>query len=186
MFTALFETTYPQVMAFARRRSSTLADAEEVVSETFIVAWRRMDDLPNAEDERAAWLLGVARRVLANQRRSTSRRGYLMDRLRSRATTAAANADAEVSPVVEALHELRREDQEILRLRAWEGLTHAEIAVVMGITENAAAIRLHRARKRLAARMRDHQDSVKGTARIRTWIGWKGSAANLNEREDAR
>src|SRR4029077_9310190 len=122
-------------------------DAEDVVSATFTVAWRRISDKPSAEFE-LPWLYAIAARVLANQRRSLRRLGALRSRLRE-LPAPARDERSDLPEVVAALKQLRRDDQEILRLAAWEGLTGAELAVALDCSENAAAIRLHRARKRL-------------------------------------
>ena len=135
------------VLAYALRRTEQRTDAEDVVSSTFAVAWRRFEDKPGAEFE-LPWLYAIAARVLANQRRSLRRLAALRSRLRE--LPAPARDDrSDLPEVVTALRQLRRDDQEILRLAAWEGLTGAELAVALDCTENAAAIRLHRARKRL-------------------------------------
>lgn len=159
-FGALFEGTHRALLGYALRRVVDPADAADVVAETFLVAWRRIDDVP-VGDEARPWLFGVARRVLANWHRGERRRLALADRLRE------SLAEAVVEPVVEpasavedrvgdverALAGLGPDDQEILRLTAWEELAHDEIAVVLGISRGAVRVRLHRARRRLAERM---------------------------------
>ncbi len=146
-FRRLWADHHRHVLAYALRRTEQRTDAEDVVSSTFAVAWRRFGDRPAAEFE-LPWLYAIAARVLANQRRSLRRLAALRSRLRD--VPAPANAEPSHLPeVVVALKHLRRDDQEILRLAAWEGLTGAELAVALDCTENAAAIRLHRARKRL-------------------------------------
>ena len=149
-FRRLFAEHNRQVLAYALRRCDQRVDAEDVVAGTFAVAWRRFADAPD-EELRLAWLYAIAARVLANQRRSLRRLAAL--RLRVRAVPVAAHEDVELQDVVAALKQLRREDQEVLRLAAWEGLTNAELAVALGCSENAATIRLHRARKRLAEQL---------------------------------
>lgn len=139
------------MLAYALRRCDSQADAQDVLAETFVVAWRRLEVVP-ADDRAILWLYAVARRVLANQRRGQKRRYQLTTRLRSvRADTGEADAECrdEVHSVITALAQLHRKDREILRLAAWEGLSHAEIGAVLGCSENASAIRLHRARQRL-------------------------------------
>jgi RNA polymerase sigma-70 factor (ECF subfamily) len=90
--------------------------------------------------------------VLANQRRSARR--LLALRLRLRELPAAPQPErSDLADVIAALRELRPEEQEVLRLAAWEGLTNAELAVALNCSENAATIRLHRARKRLAEQL---------------------------------
>jgi RNA polymerase sigma-70 factor (ECF subfamily) len=146
-FRRLFADYNRHVLAYALRRTEQRSDAEDVVSSTFAVAWRRWSDKPSAEFE-LPWLYAIAARVLANQRRSLRRLAALRSRLRE-APAPARDERSDLREVVAALKQLRRDDQEILRLAAWEGLTGAELAVALGCTENAAAIRLHRARQRL-------------------------------------
>ena len=119
--------------------------AQDVVAETFTVAWRRLDKVP---EKPLPWLYGVARRVLANQRRSTRRLTSLRRKLEPDADTAPELADPELAAALRALPAI---DREILALVAWEGLTAAEAAVVLDCTSTAARLRLHRARARLAA-----------------------------------
>jgi RNA polymerase sigma-70 factor (ECF subfamily) len=150
-FRRLWADHHRQVLAYALRRCDQRSDAEDVVSGTFTVAWRRFADAP-AEELRLPWLYAIAARVLANQRRSARR--LLALRLRLRELPEPPQAErSELPEVVAALRELRVEEQEVLRLAAWEGLTNAEIAFALGCSENAATIRLHRARKRLAEQL---------------------------------
>lgn len=150
-FQRLFAAYNRQVLAYALRRCDQRTDAEDVVAGTFAVAWRRFADAP-AEELRLPWLYAIAARVLANQRRSARR--LLALRLRLRELPAAPPAErSDLPEVLAAVRELRPEEQEVLRLAAWEGLTNAELAIALGCTENAATIRLHRARKRLAEQL---------------------------------
>jgi RNA polymerase sigma-70 factor (ECF subfamily) len=126
-----------------------VADAEDAVAETFLVAWRRLDDMPTG-DEALPWLYGACRRVLANQRRANDRRHRLIDRLRRHRPLAIGPDPDEPGPAIAALAMLREDERELLRLVAWEELTHGQIAIALGITPNAVAIRLHRARNRFA------------------------------------
>ena len=118
------------------------------MAETFLVAWRRLDDVPA---EPRAWLLGVARKVIAGQFRSQTRRDALATRLeaeRAGSSDLAATV-ADRDEVLAAFAALRERDREVLRLVAWDGLDAAEAAAVLGVTRLAFAVRLHRARRRL-------------------------------------
>jgi RNA polymerase sigma factor (sigma-70 family) len=148
-FRSLFEHHYPQIEAYARRRCARPSDADDVVAETFTVAWRRFHDIPA---EPLPWLYGVARKVLANQRRGQRRWTSLIDRLRREPGDTETPSDSG-EPVRLALARLRAADQELLRLSAWEELTPQQIATVLGISANAASIRLHRARRQLATEL---------------------------------
>lgn len=153
-FRRLFDDHYRIVMAFALRRSRSAEDANDVTSETFAIAWRRLDHVPEDRDGQVSWLLATARRVLANVHRSNRRRQALQDRVEadSGAPTArdVGEAATEGDLVRAALDELGDVDREILRLAAWEDLPHAQIAEVLDLTVSAVSVRLHRARGRLA------------------------------------
>lgn len=147
-FDALFTEYQRAVLAYAMRRTPTLADAEDAASETFTIAWRKFDSVP--VDAALPWLYAVARRVLANQRRGSGRRERLASLLKVEddvATPVRVGEDLDGAAFV-ALSSLSPADQEILRLVAWEELGNQEIAQVLGISANAVAIRLHRARAR--------------------------------------
>jgi RNA polymerase sigma factor (sigma-70 family) len=153
---ARFERLYAEhgraVLAYAVRRASDAQDAADVVADTFLVAWRRLDDVPG--EAARLWLYGVARNVLANQQRSERRRQRLGERLRRELPAALEGVAAPVSQtgaVGAALARLGPEDHEVLRLAGWEELSPGEIAVVLGIGQVAVRSRLHRARRRLRA-----------------------------------
>jgi RNA polymerase sigma-70 factor (ECF subfamily) len=117
-----------------------------VVADTFLVAWRRLNEMPVGDGE-LPWLLAVARRALANQRRGRLRAARLSGRLA--AEPALTRSDDEHG-VLDALSRLRPLDREVLLLSAWEELSHRQIAEVFGCSENAVALRLRRARNNLA------------------------------------
>jgi RNA polymerase sigma-70 factor (ECF subfamily) len=157
-FQRLFAAYNRHVLAYALRRCDQRTDAEDVVSGTFTVAWRRFADAP-PDDLRLAWLYAIAARVLANQRRSARRLLALRSRLRELPAPAPPER-SDLPEVIAALRELRPEEQEVLRLAAWEGLTTAQLAVALDCSENAATIRLHRARKRLAEQLLKEEPSA--------------------------
>lgn len=165
-FEAVFEAHHRRAFAYALRRTASEADAEDVVAETFAVAWRRVADLPPTE-RALPWLLGVARRVAANHRRGARRWLGLLERLR--AEPQVIQGPAPETRATEALARLRPDDRELLRLLAWDGLSQAEAGEVLGISANAVAIRLHRARRRFAdALAAIETDDAKGSAASRT------------------
>lgn len=153
-FRRLFDDHYRIVMAFALRRTSAADDANDVTSETFAVAWRRLDDVPEDRDGQVSWLLATARRVLANVHRSTRRRHALQSRVEADSglptTRDIGESASEVDLVRTALAELGDVDREILHLTAWEELPHAQIAQILDLSVSAVSVRLHRARGRLA------------------------------------
>lgn len=154
-FRLIFDQQRRAVLAYVLRRVDDPEDAADAVAETFLVAWRRLDDVPRGNGARP-WLLGVARRVLANQRRGARRHIGLADRLgRELATQIPAVADTSETDLLvrRALASLSDDDREILLLAGWEGLSPAEIAVAAGLSSVAARSRLHRARRRFQAEL---------------------------------
>jgi RNA polymerase sigma factor (sigma-70 family) len=149
---ALFTSHAAQVFAFASRRT-TRVEAEDVVSETFLVAWRRLDDVP---EHALPWLLAVARRSLANRRRSESRQSAVRSRLGPEERDPGAMpepADADVNIVLHALAELPPAERDAITLLAWDGLTPDEAATVLGCSRATFYVRVHRARRKLSRRL---------------------------------
>ena len=149
----MFRANYPLVRAYALRRAAPDA-AQDVVADTFLVAWRRLDEVP---DEAIPWLYGVARRVLANQRRSAGRSEALEQRIADAPTARESHdpgermADAELMRL--AMGRLSDRSRESLMLVAWDGLSGAGAARAAGCSRATFAVRLHRARARLAAEL---------------------------------
>ncbi|HUJ07853.1 MAG TPA: RNA polymerase sigma factor [Streptosporangiaceae bacterium] len=162
-FEAIYATNCVPILGYALRRTANGDDAADVVAETFLTAWRRLDDVPPGGEARL-WLYGVARNVLANHRRGERRRSELADRLRLDLAAAgrdrgypdpAAADGTDLAAVAAAFRCLPEADRELLALVGWEGLDHGQIAAVLGCSRNAVRIRLHRARSRFAAAMAD-------------------------------
>jgi RNA polymerase sigma factor (sigma-70 family) len=152
-FEALYEALYDDLLRYALRRVAQPADAADVVAETWIVAWRRRDQMPSG-DQRRLWLFGVIRRVLANQRRGQLRRNQLADRLRADLPPAVEEPQSGLDErVSRALGRLSPRDRDVLSMLAWEQLRPEEIAAVMGCSPAAARVRIHRARRRLRAEL---------------------------------
>ncbi|MGX6600915.1 RNA polymerase sigma factor [Micromonosporaceae bacterium Da 78-11] len=146
-FTDLYATHQVAVTRYGLRRLAGADSAGELAQEVFIVAWRRRQDVP---DQALPWLYGVARRLLANQRRT--RRPVPSPEV-DIAVAGGADLVTTVADLRVALTTLTEDDQEILRLVGWEELTVAEAAVVVGCSRATAAVRLHRVRRRLGAAM---------------------------------
>jgi RNA polymerase sigma-70 factor, ECF subfamily len=148
-FGDLWERHAAAVLRYARRRVPD-AEVDEVVAETFLVAWRRLDDIPGFA---LPWLLGVARGVSANQHRSARRRAALHLRLTEDHTSdwrhPTASSAERADQVKSALADMRESDRELLTLIAWDGLTHEQAAEALGCSRGTFAVRLHRARRRL-------------------------------------
>lgn len=132
---------YEPLQRYLRRRVDA-ATADDVLSDALLVLWRRLGDVPG--DAALAWSYGVARRCLANALRGAARQERLVERL-----SHAPPPPADDPVLEEAVSRLPDADRELLRLWAWEQLPPREIALVLGISPNAASIRLHRATKKL-------------------------------------
>jgi RNA polymerase sigma factor (sigma-70 family) len=150
-FSSLFVSHYDDVLGFCIRRTDR-AEADDIASEVFAVAWRRIDEL---EWETARpWLFGIARGVLANQQRSALRRGRLREKISALPTESSDLPDVVVirreqdQEVIAALSSLKESDSAILMLSVWEELTAPEISIVLNISTSAAEQRLHRAKQR--------------------------------------
>ena len=154
-FRRLYESHYPDVLAYCLRRTGR-NDAHDATSEVFLIAWRKIDELPEIDRVRS-WLFGIAYRVLGHQWRSRSRYG----RLKRKVAVTSQGSEPGPEPVVvrraenrrllDAARRLRPGDQEILRLAGWEEMARVDIAEILGISVAAVDQRFHRAKQRLAA-----------------------------------
>jgi RNA polymerase sigma factor (sigma-70 family) len=151
-FEQLFRDTRTDLLAYIVRRSQSVEDAADVLAETYLVAWQKLDAIPTGERARL-WLFGVARNLLlkgASRRRS---RHALVERLagelRSAHPPQATVEDERSAALRAALATLPEREREIVMLTAWEGLTPKQIAAVTGTPVNVVRVRLHRARARL-------------------------------------
>lgn len=153
-FTELYRSHYPAVLRFVRRRARE-ADVDDIVSETFLTAWQRQEQMAAAP---LPWLYRTARNVMLNANRAAGRQEGLAVRI------ASLREDEPADPIIrfEQQHDLAPVwsrldplDQEILALQVWEGLNGKEAASVLGISRAAGAMRATRARRRLAAALDD-------------------------------
>jgi RNA polymerase sigma-70 factor (ECF subfamily) len=152
-FADLYRENARGVLGYALRRSMDPDDAADVVAETFLIAWRRLAEVPS-DNKARLWLYGTARHVLANQDRGARRRDRLTERLRGELCRELPAAQPEEESVfLQALAGLKDMDRELLMLIGWEELTPTEAAEVLGISPFAARTRLHRARRRLRGRL---------------------------------
>jgi RNA polymerase sigma-70 factor (ECF subfamily) len=147
-----------RVLAYALRRVPK-EDAKDVVAETFLVAWRRLEQVPA---EPVPWFLSVARNVISTKLRSDRRRSNLQSRLEATSGdlpySDPANRLDERQRLAEGFRLLTETDREILMLLAWDGLSIREAAAVLGCTPASCSVRLHRARERLEAHMQQESD----------------------------
>ncbi|WP_344977736.1 CU044_5270 family protein [Streptosporangium fragile] len=155
-FTGLYDRHYRGVLGYALLRAEH-GVAEDVSSETFLIAWRRLDELP---DPPLPWLLGVTRNLLAKQRDSRHRRQALVDRIAALTTSQdhliwdIAEHVVDRDTALAVLAALPEQDVEVMALATWHGLPPDQAATVMGCSTRTYNVRLHRARKRLGRALR--------------------------------
>ena len=157
LFDRIFALHQEHIRRFCLRRLPA-SDVNDAVSEVFVVAWRKIDRSPNP-DEALPWLYGIARNVVANSTRSRLRLGRLRMKMSGLPHDTSVSPERQVvrreedQEVLDALKRLRPADREVLRLKVWEELTNTEIGAILDVTPNAVAVRLSRARNRLAAKL---------------------------------
>jgi RNA polymerase sigma factor (sigma-70 family) len=150
-FDALFNENIADIDAYCRWRAGSPSDAQDAAGEVFLIAWRRLDEVPRGKDARP-WLYATARRVMANRARANARRRRLHEKLGAQPVAASSGEDDPlVARVQDALSTLGPRDREVLLLAEREGLTAAEIAAVVHRPAVTVRGRLHRARRRFRA-----------------------------------
>jgi RNA polymerase sigma-70 factor, ECF subfamily len=147
-FRRLAELVHEPLHRYALRRVDP-ADVDDIVADTLLVLWRRLEDVPAGAE--LPWCYNVARNCVANLQRSAARRERLVLRL---ATEPPTSVDEPAPDVEAALAALPAKDREVVLLWAWEGLAPREIAIALGTSANAVSLRLSRAKRRLKSHLR--------------------------------
>lgn len=153
-FTLLYETHYQAILAYLLRRLDTTAMAQDLAEDVFLVAWRKLAQVPVGEDS-LYWLYAVARKTLGNHIRKTATRARIAPHLPEPNPDAAAQPEEqlvrneEARAVTGAVANLRDRDQELIRLAYWDELPHAVIGNLLGVPRSTVDVRLHRAIRRL-------------------------------------
>jgi RNA polymerase sigma factor (sigma-70 family) len=156
-FERVYQDCYAAVQRYAARRVAPEA-VQDVVADTFMTAWRRYGEL---DGEPLPWLLGIARRTAANQRRGGARREALHERLSGeQRPSAEARLGGGDPHLATALATLAERDREALMLVAWDGLEHRVAATVMGCSTGAFTVRVHRARRKLERALARQETSL--------------------------
>jgi len=180
-FRAAFEEHYRAVARFVRTRGHGSADAEDIIAGTFEVAWRRMDKLPEGR-EALPWLLGVARNLSRNARRKSQREASFVNEL---STTTVPWSELPIedraasAEVMAALAQLKPVDRDLILLVAWDELTPSEAGQVLGLRAVTARSRLHRARQRMSALLKESEASAPGSPP-------DSSSTSVSPQEDGR
>lgn len=149
-FEALYRTHAPEILGYLRRRGAG-EDAQDLLADTFLTAWRRREDLPEATLRRA-WLFGTARRLLMALHRGTQAAALAAaTHARLTADAASPSGDSATEVVRGALADLSEVDRDLLTMTVWERLPVVDAGAALGLSPSAARVRLHRVRRRLAA-----------------------------------
>ena len=142
-----------------RHRAGDALDSEDLLSEVFGVAWRRLEEMPVGNE--LPWLIAVARNRVLNMRTKQKRRLRRMQAVRPSGSTPAAEDEVVADEALRAaLDALPSTESEALRLSVWEGLTTPEIAEALGLSENAVRIRLSRARQHIVSEMESERSET--------------------------
>ncbi|MCW2851599.1 MAG: polymerase, sigma subunit, family [Nocardioides sp.] len=153
-FRDLFASTYVDLLRFVERRVHP-SHAEDIVADAYLVAWRRLAEVPTDHDDARAWLVGVARRTVMSGVRGEQRRAALAVRVAEADATSAAVIDADLVvrrlDLARAWKQLSAVHQEALALAIWDGLDSPRAAAVLGISPVAYRLRLSRGRRALRA-----------------------------------
>jgi RNA polymerase sigma-70 factor (ECF subfamily) len=155
-FAAVFDRHYRHIYAYAARRLGREL-AEDVASETFLVAFDRRDGYDKAREDARPWLYGIASNLIARHARAESRRYKMLaqagmtDLIDADDDRAAARVDALAvrGQLARALARLPRAERDVLLLVAWAGLNQQEAAAALDIPAGTARSRLHRARREM-------------------------------------
>lgn len=149
-FDLMYEQSSEPILRYFLRRLSSSDAAADATADVFVVAWRRIDEVPHGDESRL-WLFGVARLTLMNEMRRTRRHDNLTERLRNEllASHAPAHSGSAGDSVRAAMAILSESDRELVMLTSWDGLKPGEAARVLNIEPRVARVRLHRARRRL-------------------------------------
>jgi RNA polymerase sigma factor (sigma-70 family) len=162
-FSALYDATAADLLAFLLRRTQTPEDAADCLAETFLVAWDKRDKLPSQLEQARPWLFGVARNVVKRDWKRDSRANIAKAEL-ARELHGAQRQIPEDDPVTATLQKLAPIDREIIEMLAWDHLAPREVAAILELSPNVVRIRAHRARLKLReelssqspARAREH------------------------------
>ena len=157
-FRTAFGRHYGDITRYAMRRSAA-SDVDGVVAEVFVIAWKHWQRRPSLDAEILPWLYGISRNVVRNHHRALRRRAAIA-LVANQPTVLEPELSTPPTWILNALANLAPNDQEVLRLHAWEGLSGRELALALRTNETAARVRLYRARKRLRQQLDSHRTSA--------------------------
>jgi len=141
----------PSLLAYFARRVDPSEDAAMLLNELLVVVWRRASSAPTDPEEVRMWMFGIARNLVATQRRGRFRRAALAQRLREELAARPPEANDETLDTVRrAVAALPEAQRELVRLVHWDGFSLAQAAQLTGVSASTARSRYQLARRRLA------------------------------------
>lgn len=158
-FTALYDRNAHDLLAYLVRRAPSSEEAADCLAETFLIAWRKHDEIPSNDEQARPWLFGIARNVLRRQLELGHKRTRIADALAAEMRDARKTLPAD-DPGTVALGQLSPIDREIIEMLAWDQLAPREIAAILDLSPNVVRIRAHRARLKLREHLREAAPEV--------------------------
>ena len=148
LFDEFFQSTYERIFKYVNRRIAW--DAEDVVNDIYVIAWKRKASMPVLPDEQILWLYAIGRRVIANKIRWKSRLDSFNRLHKPLLHATDGGAEESDSLIMDILVQLPANLREPLLLVEWEGLSVRDAAKLLKISESAMTKRLHAARELFA------------------------------------
>ncbi|PPF25720.1 MULTISPECIES: RNA polymerase sigma factor [unclassified Rathayibacter] len=162
---AVYLANASDLLSYFERRVSPVADAADLLSDTYLVAWRKVDSIPTDPEQARMWLFGVARRTLANAQRGNARRSDLA--MKFAGTLRAMPLEdptAEHLDVRRALDAIAPDQAELIKLVLWDGFTVIDAGNILGLSASTARGRYQRARTALRELLTENELVTDGTS----------------------
>lgn len=159
--TAAVDANASDLLAYLARRVDQPEDAADLLSETFLVLWRRASSLPEADSELRPWIFGIARKILLRHYRHSTKQRAISDRLRSILLVVPHPGFAdptEHSELHDAISRLDPVDRDIIGLVHWEGFSLVEVSRIVAMKEGTVRSRYHRARTSLRSQLQQERE----------------------------
>lgn len=147
-FHALYEHSSRDLLGYLVRRTQSPEEAADCLAETFLIAWRKRDQMPQDEAQARPWVFGIARNVLRREREMEHKQSRAVEALASELSGTRLAIPAE-DPGTAALTLLSPLDREIIEMLAWDQLSPREVAAILELSPNVVRIRAHRSRIKL-------------------------------------
>lgn len=156
----LIADTAPDLLRYFERRVMVRADAADYLNETLLVLWRDRARVPTDAHGARLWMFGIARTILAAERRLSGRRDAVVEAVRTALEPATHPDHAEHSDLAidvrSAIERLPPAQREVVQLHHWEGIPLVDIATIVGVSASTVRSRYATARQSLAQTLAGH------------------------------